>query len=160
MHLQACKRRAQLMRRVGQKSLLYFVRLAELLEHPVQRFDRGHDLGGRRRFVERLQIMRRAAQQLRAHRGERCDAAHDPIDEVLHAPDAKKAKEVEVKIVHRLQRHIGDPRFVALGEKLEQLRALENGIQIAVAKVDYDSIGVDVPEDVGRVEKILRSLNR
>jgi 3-deoxy-manno-octulosonate cytidylyltransferase (CMP-KDO synthetase) len=42
-------------------------------------------------------------------------------------------------------------------EKLEQLRALENGIQIAVVKVDYDSVGVDVPEDVGRVEKILRT---
>ena len=42
-------------------------------------------------------------------------------------------------------------------EKLEQLRALENGINIAVVKVDYDSIGVDVPEDVARVEKILRS---
>ena len=40
-------------------------------------------------------------------------------------------------------------------EKLEQLRALENGIQIAVVKVDYDSIGVDLPEDVARVEKIL-----
>ncbi|HEU0038371.1 MAG TPA: 3-deoxy-manno-octulosonate cytidylyltransferase, partial [Verrucomicrobiae bacterium] len=40
-------------------------------------------------------------------------------------------------------------------EKLEQLRALENGIQIAVVKVDYDSVGVDVPEDVARVEKIL-----
>ncbi len=37
-------------------------------------------------------------------------------------------------------------------EKLEQLRALENGIPIAVVKVDYDSIGVDVPEDVARVE--------
>jgi 3-deoxy-manno-octulosonate cytidylyltransferase (CMP-KDO synthetase) len=41
-------------------------------------------------------------------------------------------------------------------EKLEQLRALENGIVIAVARVDYDSIGVDVPGDVARVEKILR----
>jgi 3-deoxy-manno-octulosonate cytidylyltransferase (CMP-KDO synthetase) len=41
-------------------------------------------------------------------------------------------------------------------EKLEQLRALENGVQIAVVKVDYDSIGVDAPEDVARVEKILR----
>lgn len=40
-------------------------------------------------------------------------------------------------------------------EKLEQLRALENGIDIAVVKVDYDSIGVDLPEDVARVEKIL-----
>ena len=42
-------------------------------------------------------------------------------------------------------------------EKLEQLRALENGIQIAVARVDYDSIGVDVPEDVARVEAILNA---
>jgi 3-deoxy-manno-octulosonate cytidylyltransferase (CMP-KDO synthetase) len=40
-------------------------------------------------------------------------------------------------------------------EKLEQLRALENGIQIAVVKVDYDSVGVDVPEDVQRVERLL-----
>ena len=40
-------------------------------------------------------------------------------------------------------------------EKLEQLRALENGIQIAVVKVDYDSVGVDVPEDVAKVEKLL-----
>ncbi|MEO6182869.1 MAG: 3-deoxy-manno-octulosonate cytidylyltransferase [Verrucomicrobiota bacterium] len=40
-------------------------------------------------------------------------------------------------------------------EKLEQLRALENGIQIAVVNVNYDSIGVDLPEDVARVEKIL-----
>ncbi|MGA9776759.1 MAG: 3-deoxy-manno-octulosonate cytidylyltransferase [Limisphaerales bacterium] len=41
-------------------------------------------------------------------------------------------------------------------EKLEQLRALENGIPMAVVKVDYDSVGVDVPEDVKRVEKLLR----
>jgi len=40
-------------------------------------------------------------------------------------------------------------------EKLEQLRALENGIPIAVVKVDYDSIGVDAPEDVAKVENIL-----
>jgi 3-deoxy-manno-octulosonate cytidylyltransferase (CMP-KDO synthetase) len=40
-------------------------------------------------------------------------------------------------------------------EKLEQLRALENGIGIAVVKVAYDSIGVDMPEDVQRVERIL-----
>ena len=40
-------------------------------------------------------------------------------------------------------------------EKLEQLRALENGIGIAVVKVDYDSIGVDLPEDVARVEAII-----
>jgi 3-deoxy-manno-octulosonate cytidylyltransferase (CMP-KDO synthetase) len=42
-------------------------------------------------------------------------------------------------------------------ERLEQLRALENGIQIAVVKVNYDSVGVDVPEDVKRVEKLLNA---
>jgi 3-deoxy-manno-octulosonate cytidylyltransferase (CMP-KDO synthetase) len=41
-------------------------------------------------------------------------------------------------------------------EKLEQLRALENGIEIAVVKVDYDSVGVDVPGDVKRVERLLK----
>jgi len=39
---------------------------------------------------------------------------------------------------------------------LEQLRALENGIGIAVCLVEYESIGVDVPEDVQRVEALLR----
>lgn len=41
-------------------------------------------------------------------------------------------------------------------ERLEQLRALENGIDIVVAQVEYDSVGVDVPEDVARVEALLR----
>ena len=41
-------------------------------------------------------------------------------------------------------------------EKLEQLRALENGIQIAVVRVQYDSVGVDTPEDVLRVERLLQ----
>jgi 3-deoxy-manno-octulosonate cytidylyltransferase (CMP-KDO synthetase) len=41
-------------------------------------------------------------------------------------------------------------------EKLEQLRALENGIQIAVARVAHESIGVDVPMDVKRVEELLK----
>jgi 3-deoxy-manno-octulosonate cytidylyltransferase (CMP-KDO synthetase) len=45
-------------------------------------------------------------------------------------------------------------------EKLEQLRALENGISIAVVRVEYDSVGVDVPADVKRVEAILAKENR
>ena len=40
-------------------------------------------------------------------------------------------------------------------EKLEQLRALENGISIGVVRVEYESIGVDVPGDVARVEQLL-----
>jgi 3-deoxy-manno-octulosonate cytidylyltransferase (CMP-KDO synthetase) len=43
-------------------------------------------------------------------------------------------------------------------EKLEQLRALENGIPIAVVRVNYSAVGVDVPEDVRRVEELLATL--
>ena len=42
-------------------------------------------------------------------------------------------------------------------EKLEQLRLLENGIPIRVVETEYDSVSVDTPEDVTRVEEILRS---
>ena len=41
-------------------------------------------------------------------------------------------------------------------EKLEQLRALDHGIEIAVVRVEHDSVGVDVPGDVERVERLLR----
>src|SRR5207247_9305527 len=40
-------------------------------------------------------------------------------------------------------------------ERLEQLRALENGIPIAVVRVEYEGVGVDTPEDVARVEALL-----
>lgn len=45
-------------------------------------------------------------------------------------------------------------------EKLEQLRALENGIDIAVLTVGYTGQGVDVPADVERVEHLLRITER
>ena len=45
-------------------------------------------------------------------------------------------------------------------EKLEQLRALENGIEIAVVRVNYEAVGVDVPGDVARVEQLLSGQNK
>ena len=41
-------------------------------------------------------------------------------------------------------------------EKLEQLRALEHGFKIKVVETSFDSIEVDVPEDVKKVEEILQ----
>lgn len=55
-------------------------------------------------------------------------------------------------------------RFVALPqsplemtEKLEQLRALENGIPIRMVQTEYQGIGIDTPEDLIRVEAILNA---
>ncbi len=45
-------------------------------------------------------------------------------------------------------------------ERLEQLRFLENGIEIYVAPAPYDTIGVDTEEDLVRAEAVLRSRNR
>lgn len=41
-------------------------------------------------------------------------------------------------------------------EKLEQLRALENGLRIRCASVNWRTVAVDVPEDVARVEAVMR----
>ncbi len=40
-------------------------------------------------------------------------------------------------------------------EKLEQLRVLEHGYPIAVVETEYESVGVDTPEDLERVSALL-----
>ena len=60
-----------------------------------------------------------------------------------------------------LLRFAGLPRTpLEISERLEQLRALENGMTIAVVETERESVGVDVPADVKKVEKVLqRSLD-
>ena len=45
-------------------------------------------------------------------------------------------------------------------ERLEQLRFLDNGVDIWAAETPFDSIGVDTAEDLARVEAILRAEGR
>lgn len=44
-------------------------------------------------------------------------------------------------------------------ESLEQLRALENGINIYAAVVDDVPIAIDIVEDLERAERLLRSMH-
>jgi 3-deoxy-manno-octulosonate cytidylyltransferase (CMP-KDO synthetase) len=40
-------------------------------------------------------------------------------------------------------------------ERLEQLRALEHGVRIRVVETRHDSVGVDTPDDLARVQRLL-----
>jgi 3-deoxy-manno-octulosonate cytidylyltransferase (CMP-KDO synthetase) len=48
------------------------------------------------------------------------------------------------------------PSPLEKGEMLEQLRAMQDGIAIGIAEVDFLSIGVDTPEELEKVRKLLR----
>jgi 3-deoxy-manno-octulosonate cytidylyltransferase (CMP-KDO synthetase) len=48
------------------------------------------------------------------------------------------------------------PSALEAAEKLEQLRFLENGIDIYVTETPHDTIGVDTEDDLRRVEEVLR----
>jgi type I restriction enzyme, R subunit len=67
------------------------------------------------------------------HENVRVDAVHDDLETlvvnaelleaVLGTPDPKKkAKEIEIKVAKRLRKHLHDPRFKALAERLEELK--------------------------------------
>ena len=58
----------------------------------------------------------------------------DLLEAVLGAPDPdKKAKEIEIKVSRWLRKRLHDPRFKALGERLEELKARhEQGLLTSV----------------------------
>jgi len=58
----------------------------------------------------------------------------DLLEAVLGTPDPdKKAKEIEIKVARRLRKHLHDPRFRALGERLEDLKQRhEQGLLVSI----------------------------
>ncbi|WP_371017760.1 3-deoxy-manno-octulosonate cytidylyltransferase [Pseudalkalibacillus sp. JSM 102089] len=57
-----------------------------------------------------------------------------------------------------LQQYVTLPKStLEMTEMLEQLRLLDNGFNIKVLQTSYDAIGVDTPEDILKVEKILEA---
>ncbi|MGF1679300.1 MAG: 3-deoxy-manno-octulosonate cytidylyltransferase [Candidatus Methylacidiphilales bacterium] len=62
------------------------------------------------------------------------------------------------EILHRLVQWPPSP--LEKKEKLEQLRALENGVSIRVIPTRFRSKGVDVPEDISKVEARLAEVKK
>ena len=48
------------------------------------------------------------------------------------------------------------PTFLEISEKLEQLRAVENGVRIRVIETEFESIGVDTPDDLAKAQERYR----
>lgn len=67
------------------------------------------------------------------HQNVHVDALRDDLDDIVLDADLveallgsanpeQKAKEIEIKVIQRLRRHMGNPRFRALSERLESLK--------------------------------------
>lgn len=52
-----------------------------------------------------------------------------------------------------------EPTPLQLEEDLEQLKVLEHGYKMKVIKVDHEAHGVDVPEDVEKIESFMKERN-
>jgi type I restriction enzyme R subunit len=75
----------------------------------------------------------------------------DVLDDLLAGPDAPTPEEVEIRIATRLRRRLNDPRFVALSERLENLRVKhEQGI---LASVDFLKELLTLARDVVETER-------
>ena len=74
------------------------------------------------------------------------------------APPARAWRHVGLYVYRRdllLQLAGLAPTELERSESLEQLRALENGIRILAVETQHDSIGVDTPDDLERVRRLM-----
>jgi len=76
----------------------------------------------------------------------------DLLEAVLGTPDPKKkAKEIEIKVARRLRKHLHDPRFKELAERLEALK--ERHEQGLMTSVDFLKNLLNLATDVVAAEK-------
>jgi hypothetical protein len=92
------------------------------------------------------------------------------LEEILENADpAKKGKEIEIKLIARLRRHLGNPKFTALGERLEKIKDrheqgfltslefLKEMLELAKEVVEAEK-GVDPVEERDRAKEALTEL--
>lgn len=63
----------------------------------------------------------------------------------------KRAKEIEIKLVARLRRHLGNPKFTALGERLEKIK--ERHEQGFLTSLEFLKQILELAKDVVEAEK-------
>ncbi|MPZ47283.1 MAG: HsdR family type I site-specific deoxyribonuclease [Betaproteobacteria bacterium] len=74
------------------------------------------------------------------------------LEEILKDADpGKKAHEVEIKLVARLRKHLGNPKFTALGERLEKIR--ERHEQGYLTSLEFLKAILEVARDVVEAER-------
>lgn len=74
------------------------------------------------------------------------------LEGLLDAKDPdKKSKEIEIKLIARLRKHLGNPKFVALGERLEKLR--ERHEQGLLHSLDFLKELLTLAKEVVQAEK-------
>ena len=73
------------------------------------------------------------------------------LEGLIQAKDPKKAKEIEIKLVARLRKHLGDPKFTELGERLERLR--ERHEQGLLTSLEFLKQLLELARDVVEAEK-------
>jgi type I restriction enzyme R subunit len=96
------------------------------------------------------------------HQNVHVEAIHDDLDEivldadlleaVLNTPDPhKKAIEISIKVARRLRKHMHDPRFRALSERLEALKERHERGQMH--SVEFLKSLLDLAKDLVQAEK-------
>jgi type I restriction enzyme R subunit len=76
------------------------------------------------------------------------------LEVVLRGPDSgKKGKEIEIKIARRLRKHMGDPRFRALSERLEDLRVRHQ--QGIIHSVEFLKMLLAIARDLVETERAI-----
>ena len=74
------------------------------------------------------------------------------LEGILKDADPKKrAHEIEIRLVARLRRHLGNPKFVALGERLEKIK--ERHEQGLLTSVQFLKEILDLAKEVVEAEK-------
>ncbi len=76
----------------------------------------------------------------------------DVLTEILNDADpGKRARQVEIKLVARLRKHLGNPKFTALGERLEKIK--ERHEQGLLTSLQFLKEILEVARDVVEAEK-------